>query len=201
MAAEETTTPVETKPTKATAEVAKGGTASEKRPVRGGRGGGRGEPHQRRRRVARRQDRARSELDQKIVSIRRVTRVVAGGRRFNFSVAMIVGDRKGSVGVGTGKAGDTSLAIEKAVRDAKKHMVKIKITKDSRIPHDVEAKYAASVVWISPAPGRGLVAGGAARTVLDLAGVRDATAKILSRSKNHLNNARAVIKALEKLQD
>lgn len=168
--------------------------------VRNTRGGGSLE-RPRRRRVTRRQDRARSELDQKIISIRRVTRVVAGGRRFNFSVAMIVGDRKGSVGVGIGKAGDTALAIEKAVRDAKKHMAKIKLTKENCIPHDVEAKYSASEVWISPAPGRGLVAGGAARTVLDLAGVRDATAKILSRSKNHLNNARAVMKALAKLQD
>lgn len=154
----------------------------------------------RRRRVARRSDRARSEFDQKIISIRRVTRVMAGGRRFSFSVSMIVGDRRGSVGVGVGKATDTALAIEKAARNAKKHMVKIPLTKDKQIPHDAQAKYCASNVWIAPAPGRGLVAGGAVRVVLELGGVKDVTGKILSRSKNHLNNARATLKALKALK-
>lgn len=154
----------------------------------------------RRRRVGRRGDRARSEFDQKIVSIRRVTRVMGGGRRFSFSVSMIIGDRKGSVGVGVGKAADTALAIEKAVRNAKKHMVKITLTKEKRVPHDARAKYCASDVWIAPAPGRGLVAGGAVRVVLDLGGVKDVTGKILSRSKNHLNNARATVKALRELK-
>ena len=153
-----------------------------------------------RRRVARRSDRARSEFDQKIVSIRRVTRVMGGGRRFSFSVSMIVGDRRGSVGVGVGKAADTALAIEKAARNAKKQMVKIPLTKEKRIPHDARAKYCASDIWIAPAPGRGLVAGSAVRVVLDLGGVKDVTGKILSRSKNHLNNARATVKALRQLK-
>ena len=152
------------------------------------------------RRIVRREDRARSEFIQKIISIRRVTRVVSGGRRFGFSVAMVLGDKKGQVGVGTGKATDTALAIEKAIRQAKKNMVKIKTTKEMSIPHDVQTKYGASVIQIIPAKGRGLVAGSSVRTVLELAGVKDVTAKIFSRSKNKLNNAQATIKALGELQ-
>lgn len=132
--------------------------------------------------------------------IRRVARVMAGGRRFNFSVAIVIGNKKGKVGVGLGKAGDTSLAIDKAVRDAKKHLVEVPMTKDGSIPHDVQAKFAASVVALTPAPRRGLVAGGSVRTVLEMAGVTNVTAKIHSRSKNHLNNARAAAEALKGLK-
>lgn len=96
----------------------------------------------RNRRIVRRQD--RREYDQKIISIRRVTRVVAGGRRFSFSVAVVIGDRKGKVGVGVGKAGDTALAIEKAIRQAKKNMVKLNLTEKMSIGHDVSSKYCAS---------------------------------------------------------
>jgi small subunit ribosomal protein S5 len=157
---------------------------------RGGRRGRRGG----------RQERVRPEFDQKIVSIRRVTRVMAGGRRFSFSVSMVIGDKKGKVGVGVGKAGDTQLAIEKAVRNAKKNMIQIPLDKDGRIPHDVHTKYASSEVMIIPAPGRGLVAGSSVRTVLELGGVKDVTAKIFSRSKNKLNNARAAVEALKQLK-
>lgn len=163
----------------------------------GDRGGNKGRGP--RRGGPRRDDRQRSEFDQKTLSVRRVARVMAGGRRFNFSVAMVIGDRKGGVGVGTGKAGDTALAIDKALRDAKKNLIHLKLTKDMMIPHDVRAKYSASVVTIYPAKGTGLVAGSSVRTVLELAGVKDVTAKILSRSKNQLNNARATIKALKTL--
>jgi small subunit ribosomal protein S5 len=152
-----------------------------------------------RRRRAKRPMKARSEYDQKIVSIRRVTRVVAGGRRFSFSVSMVIGNRKGSVGVGVGKASDTALAIEKAIRDAKNHLIIPNLTKNNSIPFEVSAKYCASKVLIMPTPGRGLKAGGAVRTVLDLLGADDISAKILSRSKNHLNNARAAIKALSQV--
>lgn len=152
------------------------------------------------RRGGRREERPRREFDQKIISIRRVTRVMAGGRRFSFSVAMVLGDKKGRVGVGIGKAGDTQLAIEKAMRDAKKQMITVPMNKDSHIPHDVHTKYASSEVMIMPAPGRGLVAGSSVRTVLELAGVKDVTAKIFSRSKNKLNNARAAVEALKQLK-
>jgi small subunit ribosomal protein S5 len=125
---------------------------------------------------------------------------MAGGRRFSFSVSMVIGDKKGRVGVGVGKAGDTQLAIEKAIRNAKKHMITVTMNKDHHIPHDVHTKYASSEVMIMPAPGRGLVAGSSVRTVLELAGVRDVTAKIFSRSKNKLNNARAAVEALKQLK-
>lgn len=173
----------------------------DRRGGRGGdrRGGGAGGRDRRPRRTAR-PERARPEFDQKIISIRRVTRVMAGGRRFNFSVAMVLGDKNGKVGVGIGKAGDTQLAIEKAMRDAKKHMIQIPMNKDSHIPHDVNIKYASSEVMIMPAPGRGLVAGSSVRTVLELGGVKDVTAKIFSRSKNKLNNARAAVEALKLLK-
>lgn len=172
-------------------------------PRRGRRGDGEGDKRRnprRQRRGGRREERARPEFDQKIISIRRVTRVMAGGRRFSFSVSMVIGDKKGKVGVGIGKAGDTQLAIEKAVRDAKKHMIQIPMDKEQRIPHDVHTKYASSEVMIMPAPGRGLVAGSSVRTVLELGGVKDVTAKLLSRSKNKLNNARAAVEALKQLK-
>lgn len=143
--------------------------------------------------------RREQEFDSKIISIRRVTRVVAGGRRFGFSVAMVAGNRKGSVGVGVAKANDTALAIEKAMRRAKKNMVTIELTEENSIPYDVKSKFGSSVVEIRPAPGRGLVAGSSVRTVFDLAGINDVSAKILSRSKNQINNARAAIQALKKV--
>lgn len=166
-------------------------------PAQAGAGGER--PKNKKRRPSRRTERPRSEFDEKIISIRRVTRVVAGGRRFSFSVAMISGNRKGSVGVGIGKASDTALAIEKATRNAKKNMIKVPLDKNMRIAYDVYAKYNASRVKIIPSPERGIVAGSSARNVLELAGIKDVTSKMLSRSKNKLNNARATIKALEQL--
>ena len=147
-----------------------------------------------------RPQRARSEFDQKLITIRRVARVVAGGRRFSFSVAIIIGNRKGKVGVGLGKAGDTTLAIDKAVRNAKKNFITVVLTKDSSVAHDVSAKYCASLVSLIPAPGRGLVAGSSVRPVLELAGITNVVAKIHSGSKNGLNNARAAIEALRLLK-
>jgi len=169
-------------------------------------GGKRGEandrrnPRRPRRATSGRSERARPEFEQKIISIRRVTRVMGGGRRFSFSVAMVIGDKKGRVGVGIGKAGDTQLAIEKAVRDARKHMITVPMNEHSHIAHDVEKKVSSSRVMIMPAPGRGLVAGSSTRTVLELAGVKDVTAKLLSRTKNKLNNARATVEALKLLK-
>ena len=152
------------------------------------------------RRPSRRDTRAKPEFDQKIVSLRRVVRVMAGGRRFRFSVSIVAGDRKGRVGVGQGKASDTPLAIEKALRDAKKNMITINTTKDMSIPHDVEAKFAASRVKIMPAKGKGILAGSSVRTVLELAGLKEVGAKLISRSKNSTNNAYAAIKALKQLE-
>lgn len=160
-------------------------------------------PRERRRRPGRpsaRAPRARSEFDQRLITIRRVARVVAGGRRFSFSVAIIIGNKKGKVGVGLGKAGDTTLAIDKAVRNAKKNLITVTLSKDSSIAHEVAAKYCASRVSFMPAPGRGLVAGSSVRPVLELAGISNVVAKIHSGSKNGLNNARAAIEALRQLK-
>lgn len=151
-------------------------------------------------RSPRKKERVRSEFDQKILDIRRVTRVSSGGRRFNFSVAVVVGDKKGKVGVGTGKAGDTSLAIEKAAKAAKKNMIEIKRTDSNSISHDVETKFSSAIVKIMPAPHKGIVAGSALRDVIELAGLNDINGKILSGSKNKLNIAKATIKALSKIK-
>ncbi len=151
------------------------------------------------RKPSRRPERAKQEFDNKIISLRRVTRVVSGGRRFSFSVAVVIGDRKGRVGVGLGKAGDTPIAVEKAVRDAKKNMITLKLH-NSKIQHAVEAKYSSSRILIMKAPGKGIVAGSSVRNVLELAGVKEVSAKIISRSKNKINNARATLKALQMLK-
>ncbi len=165
----------------------------------GGFGGREQTKNRRPDRRKRTEGRARTEFDQKIVSIRRVARVMAGGRRFSFSVCLISGDKRGKVGVGLGKATDTSLAIEKASRNAKKNMITVAYTNEKSIAHEAEAKYCGSKIIISPAPGKGVKAGGAVRTVLEMAGINDISAKILSRSKNHINNARATVNALKSL--
>lgn len=154
----------------------------------GARGGARQRP-----------ERVKPEFDQKIVSIRRVTRVMAGGRRFSFSVAMLIGDKNGRIGFGMGKSNDTSLAINKALQSAKKNMMTIPRTKNLSIPHEVEAKYKSSSVWLSPNKSKGLVSGAAIRDIFNLAGMTDVTAKIYSRSKNPINNVRATMMALSKL--
>ena len=146
-----------------------------------------------------RDGRVKSEFDQKTLEVRRVTRVVAGGKRFNFSVALVLGNRKGSVGIGMGKGADTALAIDKATRDAKKNMIKINLTKTGSIAHRVETKYSSAIVMLQPSPGRGIIAGSAVRTVIELAGIKSIVGKIFSGSKNKLNIARATVKALSEL--
>ncbi len=199
----EGTTP--TTPTPATTTVATGNVAvAQEREDRGprtgrGQGGkfaGKGGPRGGSRTRA---PREKPEFDSKTISIRRVTRVVSGGRRFSLSVALVAGDRNGRIGLGTGKAMDTQVAIEKAMKDAKKHMVHLKLTKQKSLPHDVNAKFKSSEVMIMPNKGRGLIAGSSARTILALAGLNDVTAKFYSGTKNKLNNARATMKALEQI--
>lgn len=141
-------------------------------------------------------ERPKPEFDQKMLEIRRVTRVVAGGRRFSFSVTLVAGDRKGRVGVGIGKATDTTLAINKAFNDAKRNMIKVKTTESGSIPHDVTAKYNSGEVFLMPNKSRGVVVGSAMRNVIEFAGITDITGRVLSGSKNKLNIARATIKAL-----
>jgi len=143
--------------------------------------------------------RVKPEFDQKILNIRRVTRVVAGGRRFSFSVALIAGDKKGSVGLGLGKAGDTALAINKALRNAKKNMIRLNLSKTMSIPHELSAKFSSSHIILRPNKGRGLVAGSVIRDIVKISGMKDITGKILSNSKNKLNNSKAVMSALSQI--
>lgn len=173
---------------------ARGGFAPRGRGGRGGRdfkgkgGDRRGGP--------KREPRAKPEFDQKMIDIRRVTRVSAGGRRFSFAVSVVIGDKKGKVGVGTGKGTDTSLAVEKAVRDAKRNLITVPLTKTGSIPHFVSAKYCSARVEMQPAFGKGIVAGSAVRDVIVMAGIKDINAKLRSGTKNKLNNAQAAVKAL-----
>ena len=177
------------------------------RPARqSGRGGGRGGDRggrggQRRGGPSRgRRDAPKSEFDQKIIQLRRVSRVVAGGRRFSFSAAVVAGDRKGRVGIGLGKGADTALAVDKAFRDAKRRMIRIRTTESMSITHDVKAKNSSGIVEIRPAPERGIVAGSSVKTVLELAGVKDVIAKNLG-SSNPLNQVKATFKALLQLKN
>lgn len=142
----------------------------------------------------------KDEFKERLLDLRRVTRVVAGGKRFRFRATLVIGDLKGRVGVGVAKGLDVQSAIEKARRDAKKNIITVILKESRTVPYDVEAKYSAAKVRIKPAVrGHGLIAGGAARIVLELAGVKDISAKILGRTPNKLTNALATIEALKKL--
>ena len=143
----------------------------------------------------------KDDFKEKVLDLRRVTRVVAGGKRFRFRVTLVIGDERGTVGVGLGKGLDVQAAIGKAKTDARKNLFKIEL-KDRTIAHEVEAKFSAAHVKIKPATkGHGLKAGGAVRVVLSLVGVKDATAKCLGRTPNKLTNALATIEALKQLKD
>jgi len=148
--------------------------------------------------VRSRQPREKPEFDSKTIDVRRVTRVVSGGRRFSLAVAIALGDRNGRIGFGTGKALDTQLAIEKATKAAKKNMITLKLNKNKSLSHDVSVKYKSADIWLTPNKGKGIVAGSSARAILALAGVNDVTAKFHSGTKNKMNNAKATMKALEK---
>ncbi len=144
--------------------------------------------------------RPKSEFKEKVLDLRRVTRVVAGGKRFRFRVTVVIGDEKGRVGVGIAKGVDVAQAVDKAKILARKNIIVVPL-KDRSIPHEVEAKFSAARVIIKPAKGgHGLKAGGSVRQVLLLVGVRDATAKCLGGTKNKLTNAMAAIEALKKLK-
>jgi len=140
----------------------------------------------------------KSEFDEKVLDIRRVTRVVAGGKRFRFRATVVIGDKKGRIGVGLAKGVDVAQAVEKSKRDALKNLITIKLKDNRTIIYEVEAKYSAARVRLKPAKaGHGLIAGGACRVVLELAGIKDISAKILGRTSNKLTNALATMEALK----
>ena len=141
-----------------------------------------------------------SEYKEKVLDLRRVTRVMAGGKRFKFRATVVIGNEKGTVGIGIAKGMDVQQSVDKAKTRAKKNLILLKL-KGKTIPHEVDAKFSAAKVLVKPAKeGHGLKAGGAVRTVLLLAGIRDATAKCLGGTKNKLTNAMATIEALKSLK-
>ena len=143
----------------------------------------------------------REEFKEKVLDLRRVTRVVAGGKRFRFRVTLVIGDEKGRVGIGVAKGADVQQAIGKAKTAAKKNIFNVNLKDGRTIAHEVKAKFSAAEVLLKPAGvGHGLRAGGAVRFVLSLAGVKDATAKCLGRTPNKLTNALATMKALQMLK-
>ena len=141
----------------------------------------------------------KDEFESKLLDLARVTRVTAGGKRLRFRAVVVVGDKAGRVGVGVAKGRDVAQAIEKATRIAKKDVILVPIEKGT-ITHAVEAKYNAARVLLKPQKeGRGLVSGGTVRIICELAGIKDVSSKILGKTRNKLNNARATILALQKL--
>src|SRR3989344_4567199 len=139
-------------------------------------------------------------FDTKLLDLARVTRVTGGGKRMSFRAVVVAGDKKSKIGIGIDKGKDVSQAIEKATSRAKKNLITV-ITVNGTIPHQVEAKVGPAVILLKPqSMGRGLVAGGAVRVICELAGIKNISSKILSGSKNKLNNARATMEALRKLK-
>jgi small subunit ribosomal protein S5 len=141
-----------------------------------------------------------STWQERVVQIRRVSKVVKGGKKLSFRAIVIVGNERGQVGVGVGKASDVIGAVKKGVADGKKQLVDVPLTKANSIPHPIEGRGGAAKVMLRPAaPGTGVIAGGAVRIVLEMAGVKNVLAKQLG-SDNPLNNARAAVNALDLLR-
>lgn len=145
-------------------------------------------------------EREKEEFESKLLDLTRVERMTGGGRRLRFRAVIVYGDKKGKVGVGVAKGTDVAQAVEKATRLAKKNLIEVPII-DGTIPFEVEAKFGAARVLLRPQrKGRGLVAGGTVRIICSLAGIEDISSKVVSKSRNKLNNAQAVLLAFKKLK-
>ena len=150
--------------------------------------------------IARLDGREVQEYEQKVLDIARVTRVTKGGKRFTFRAAIVIGNKVGKVGFGIGKGNDVAQSVEKAFKQAKKNLISVAF-KDGTIAHQVEAKVNSAVVFMKPASkGKGVRAGGAMRVIAKLVGIEDITGKIISRTNNKINIARATLEALMKLK-
>jgi small subunit ribosomal protein S5 len=159
------------------------------RPQRGGRRGGR-----------RNQQKEPKEFEEAILQIDRVTRVVSGGRRLRFRISVVIGDQKGRVGFGVGKSAEVMVGIQKAVAQAKRNLINVPIF-NGTIPHEMNSTFKSSRVLLFPAPeGKGVIAGGAVRRILELAGVKNVLSKVHG-SRNKLNVAVATIQALQAMQN
>jgi len=144
-------------------------------------------------------ERDRNEFDQKVVEVKRVTRVTAGGKRMRFRALVVIGDHKGKVGMGLKKGADVSESVNKAVNAAKKSMITLPLVNDT-IPHGLNIKYKSSSLMLKPAkPGTGVIAGGAVRSVMELSGVKNVVCKMLG-SNNKVNNVKAVFAAFKKMK-
>lgn len=142
---------------------------------------------------------SKEEFDQRIIDIARVTRVMAGGKRMRFRACVVIGDKKGKVGMGLAKGADVTMAITKAVNKAKKEMVDVPLA-DNTIPHEIEHKFGAAKVILKPArSGRGIIAGGVMRVILDMAGVQNVTCKNLG-TNNKVNITKCTVNALAELK-
>lgn len=140
-----------------------------------------------------------SEFSHRLIEVKRVTRVVAGGKRLRFRACVIVGNSAGQIGYGLGKGNDVTLAVNKAVNQAKKRLITVPLWRGT-IPHPVRAKFSAAKILLKPAPvGTGILAGGTVRQILDLAGIKDVVSKVLG-SKNKINNIKATLIALQNLK-
>jgi small subunit ribosomal protein S5 len=144
-------------------------------------------------------EREKREFDQKVVEVKRVTRVVAGGKRMRFRALVVIGDHKGKIGMGLKKGVDVAESVNKAINQAKKNMITLPLVNES-IPHQVNMKYKSSKLIMKPArAGSGVIAGGAIRSVMDLAGVKNVVSKMLG-SSNKVNNIKAVFKAFQSMK-
>lgn len=142
-----------------------------------------------------------TEFDSKLLDVARTSRVTAGGKRMSFRSLVVVGNRNGKVGIGIGKANDVAFSIEKATHQAKRFLIAVPLTENGTIAHEVEGKYASARVLLKPSyAGKGIVAGGTVRVICDFAGIKNITAKLLSRTKNKINTAKATILALSKIR-
>ena len=149
------------------------------------------------RRSGGRREQEKKEFDQYILDLARVTRVTKGGKHMSFRACVVIGDHQGRVGFGVAKGKDVQLGVEKAVRQAKKHVIRVPIVKET-IPHPVLKKFKSAVVMLKPAPrGSGIIAGGAVRAVLELAGVPNVSTKILGKTKNKITVVKATFEALQ----
>lgn len=148
-----------------------------------------------------RKEEIKKEFENEVLDISRVERMTAGGRRLRFRTLIVVGDKKGKVGIGSAKGQDVQQSIEKATKRAQKETVRVPTTKGGTIPYEVRAKFGAAEVLLKPqSEGRGIVAGGTVRAICSMAGIENISGKILGNSRNKPNNAKATIKALQKLR-
>ena len=140
------------------------------------------------------------EFESKLLDLARIAHMKAGGRRFRFRAVVVIGNKTGKVGIGVAKGMDVAQAVEKSTRLAKKNIIEVSIINET-IPHETYAKFGSAEVLLRPQrKGRGVVAGGTVRTICNLAGIKNISSKILGRTGNKLNNARATIEALKKLK-